>query len=262
MPQDEKELTTPIELPCGLLRDGAVVREAEITPMTGRVRKNIARPDVRKNGARIIDAVLLACVRTIGGKRVDRQVLDELFVGDRDFLTMKIRQLSLGDRVSAHLQCGSCRERIDFDIDLGEVELYPLADGACEIAEDGRTRLFRIENPALGVRAAFRYPAGKDQHAIVPLAQKNPVEANYRMYLLCLEEWNGQPKPFPNTFFENLPLNVLDWVDGEFTARMPGPELEHEVICDLCGTANPMSLEMSNFLFPQPGEARRRKHSG
>jgi hypothetical protein len=82
------------------------------------------------------------------------------------------------------------------------------------------------------------------------------------MYLLCLEEWNGQAKPFPNTFFENLPLNVLDWVDAEFTARMPGPELEHEVICDLCGTANPMSLEMSNFLFPQPGEARRRRRSG
>jgi len=262
MPQYEKDLGHAFELPCGLLREGAVIREVELTPMTGRVRKNIARPDVRRNGARIIDAVLLACIRTVGGKRADRQLLDELLVGDRDFLTMKIRQISLGDRVTAHMQCGSCRERIDFDIDLDQVELFPLAEGDCEISEDGRTRLFRIENADLGVSAAFRYPAGRDQHAIVPLVQKNPVEANYRMYLLCLEEWNGQAKPFPNTFFENLPLNVLDWVDAEFTARMPGPELEHEVICDLCGTANPMSMEMSNFLFPAPDPARRRRRSG
>lgn len=261
-PENDKDPGYTFELPCGLLRDGELVREVELTPMTGRVRKNIARPDVRKNGARIIDAVLLACVRSIGGKRVDRQVLDELLVGDRDFLTMKIRQISLGDRVSAQMQCGSCRERIEFDIDLDQVELYPLADGDGEIADNGRARLFRIENHDLDVRAAFRFPAGRDQHAIVPLAQKNPVEANYRMYLLCLEEWNDQAKPFPNSFFENLPLNVLDWVGAEFTARMPGPELEHEVICDLCGTANPMSLEMSNFLFPQPGEGRRRRRNG
>lgn len=261
MPQDDKVLEHAFELPCGLLREGEVIRDAEITPMTGRVRKNIARPDIRRNGARIIDAVLLACVRSIGGKRVDRQVLDELLVGDRDFLTMKIRQASLGGRVSAQMQCGSCRERIDFEVDLEEVELYPLQEGDCEIAEDGRTRFFRIDDPDLGVKAAFRYPAGKDQHAIVPLAQKNPVEANYRMYLLCLEEWNAQTKPFPASFFENLPLNVLDWVDAEFTARMPGPEMEHEVICDLCGTANPMSLEMSDFLFPRPGGARRRKRN-
>ncbi|MBI4568973.1 MAG: hypothetical protein HY719_11320 [Planctomycetes bacterium] len=82
MPDETKEPGTQVELPCGIFRDGKAQREAKIVPMTGRVRKNIARPDVRKNGAKIIDAVLLACVREIGGRRVDRQVLDELLIGD------------------------------------------------------------------------------------------------------------------------------------------------------------------------------------
>ena len=85
MSDEPKVPGTRVELPCGLFRDGKAERDAEIVPMTGRVRTTIARPDVRRNGAKIVDAVLLACVREIGGRRVDRQVLDDLLIGDRDF---------------------------------------------------------------------------------------------------------------------------------------------------------------------------------
>jgi len=259
MPDETKEPGTRIELPCGLFRDGKAQREAEIVPMTGRVRKNIARPDVRKNGAKIIDAVLLACVREIGGRRVDRQVLDELLIGDRDFLTLKIREVSLGEVVSAEMHCGGCKEKIDFQVNLADIKAFPLAEGDCEVAEDGTTRVFHVDSDKHALHAVFRFPSGKDQHAIVPLASQNPVEANYRMYGLCLESWNGQKKPFPPTFIENLPLSTLDFVDAAFASRMPGPELDHEVVCDVCGTANPMSLEVSNFLCPTPQEARKRR---
>ena len=129
----------------------------------------------------------------------------------------------------------------------------------CELAADGMTRVFRLESKEHGVNAVFRFPCGHDQHAVIPIARENPVEANYRMYQLCLEEWNEKRKPFPNSLFDDLPLKTLDWLDAEFAARMPGPEMQHEVICDLCGTRNPMNLEMSDFLFPRPQPGARRK---
>jgi len=259
MSDEPKVPGTRVELPCGLFRDGKAERDAEIVPMTGRVRTTIARPDVRRNGAKIVDAVLLACVREIGGRRVDRQVLDDLLIGDRDFLTLKVREISLGEVVSAEMHCGACREKLDIEVNLADLKVFPLKDGDWQASEDGTTRVFRIDLAKEQVQAVFRYPAGRDQHAILPVARENPVEANYRMYALCLEAWNGRKKPFPPNFFEGLPLSTLDRLDEAFAARMPGPELAHEVLCEVCGAANPMSLEVSNFLFPTPREARKRR---
>jgi len=248
-----------IQLPCGLGpdKDGKVHRDAEIIPMTGLVRKNIARPEVRQNVAKIVDVILLACLKKVGPlDRIDRRVLDKLLVGDRDFLLLEIRKLSLGDSVRSTIQCGSCNEKSDITFHLDRLPCRTLADKGEGIEEQNGERLFVMDwmsaDEKHSIKAKFRFPNGADQMVMAGNMHKNPVEAVYQMYYRCLVEWDGKPvEKVPATLFDDLALPVVDAVDAEFRKRMPGPDLDQKAVCSLCGAENDLDLRASDFLFPQ-----------
>jgi len=255
----EQAASKTLQLPCGLGPDkeGKVHREAEIIPMTGLVRKNIARPEVRQNLAKIVDVVLLACLKKIGPMdRIDRRVLDKLLIGDRDQLLVEIRRLSLGDVIHSTIVCGSCNQKSDITFHLDRLTVRTLPDKGDGIEVVNGERVFTIdqmtEDERYTIKGKFRFPNGSDQTTLGATVSKNPVEAAYQMYMRCLVEWDGQPvEKVSGTLFEDSPLPVVDAVDAEFRKRMPGPDLDQKAICSLCGAENEMDLRASDFLFPQ-----------
>lgn len=243
-------LSKLIQLPCGLGPDdqGRIHREAEILPMTGAVRKNIARPDVRQSPSKVIDVVLLAGVKRIGSlPRIDRNVLNDLLAGDRDFLMLEIRKLSLGAEVTSTITCGECDQKVDIRFDLNKIPSASIPE-KCEVV-NGK-RVFTIEIPYQGktIKAVFRYPNGSDQAAVS--TSKNPIESNYTLYYRCLLEWNGvSVEQCSPVLFDDMPLTALDVVEDEFRNKMPGPVLSQAMICPLCGAETPLNLGASDFLF-------------
>lgn len=258
----EQVATKTLQLPCGLGPDkeGRIQREAEIAPMTGLVRKNIARPEIRSNFGKVVDAVLLPCLKRVGTiEKVDRRVLDKLLTGDRDFLLLEIRKLSLNEKVRATMKCGACNEKVDITFDLTKVPVRRLPDKGDGIEIVGTERVFTIDWTFVDERASFtakfRFPNGADQIEAAQLSTRNPVEANYKMYGRCLHEWNGQPATQVSpTLFDDLPLPILDQIDRAFRERMPGPDLDQPVTCALCGEDNRLDLSTSDFLFPAARE--------
>lgn len=257
MADDAAEVATKtVQLPCGLGpdKDGKIHRDAEIASMTGMVRKNIARPEVRQNGSKVIDAILLACLRRVGPiSKIDRRLLDKMLNGDREFLLLEIRKASLTSKVHATITCGSCNQKVDITYSLDGIPVTTLPDSDKETVNGERTFLvdWMSADERHSVKARFRYPNGADQMDVAQMMGRNPVEANYRMYYRCLIEWDGKPvdQILPN-IFEVQPLPVLDAVDREFRNSMPGPQLDQEVTCPLCGADNDLDLRASDFLFP------------
>jgi hypothetical protein len=246
-----------VELPCGYLSEGKLHKDAEIVPMTGLIRKMIARPEIRQSPAKVIDTLLIQCVKSIGpASRVRKDVTDRLFLGDRDFLVLEIRKASLGDRVTSILQCDSCNAKLEVGVDIStEVKIKKLTDVPHKIEDKFVTFEIQSDNPE--VNAKFRLPTGEDQHAVSHLYRKNPVEANYALYQRCLVEWNGVPSnECDPRLFDSLPLRVIDYVDSQFMEFLPGPDMRVPVDCVECGKEMILAMESSDFLFPLPRRER------
>ena len=77
------------QFPCGYIDDeGAIHKGFNVSPMTGRVRKEIAKPENRRNGGRAITTMLKLCISEIEGlSEVTEEVLKRLTVADRDYAT-------------------------------------------------------------------------------------------------------------------------------------------------------------------------------
>ena len=257
MSADEMAGAVTVELPCGLLKDGKLQTAAEIIPMTGAVRKMIARPEIRQNPAKVIDTILLQCVKSVGSvPKLKKDVADRLFMADRDFLIMEIRRISLGDKVNSVLQCGSCNAKLNVSIDLrSDVPVKKLEDVSHKI--EGENVTFKLVDASLKLDATFRFPNGSDQHAVAMLYKKNPIEANYALYQRCLISWNGTPaEDLPSGFFETQGLKIVDYIDENFMENMPGPDMRVPMNCNECSAEIVLSMESSDFLFRTPKTER------
>lgn len=243
--------TTPgvvVQLPCGHFRDGKVHRDAEIIPMTGFTRKTIAREDVRSNPSKITDTILIQCLRRVGTfTLINHKLIGEMTLGDRDFLLLEIRRISMGDTINAAVDCGGCKSKIDVTFRLDEIEVVRVEDKDCEV-RDGQ-RVFRVQSEVPHVEAVCRFPKGDDQKIVLSFANKNPVEASYKLYAACLLEWEGKAGPFEASFFEKLPLNALDKFEDEFSRIQPGPILKQSVPCPSCMDPIEFTFQGSDFLF-------------
>lgn len=245
------------KLPCGYVDvNDKEHREVEVAKLKGRVRKAIARQEVRSNPVKILDTVLSHCVVRIGEvKNPKKSMLDGLVTGDRDFIVLKVRQLSMGDTVEVEATCPGCNHSRPFTLDLKEVEVVmrdePDDGSEADIYwnKDARAWCFKVENPALKVFAEFRLPTGFDQEAVAKYLRSNPVEANYRVYAGCLLEWNSEKGPFDLAFIEDLDLDVLDYIEDQFRTRIPGVEGTHQAECEGCAREFVVTLESSDFLF-------------
>jgi len=240
-------------LPCGWMdREEQIHRDAQIIPMTARVRVDIARPEVRSNPVKVVDAVLLSCVKKIGpvGK-ITRSITDQMLTGDRDFLVAEIRKISMGNIVTVIMNCSSCGQKLEVPFDISTAPVLELQEGKYEVIN--KARCFKIDDDGLDIHAVFRYPTGKDQYAVAHILKRNPVEANIKMYRSCLVEWNGMPVAKTSArLFDDLSLPALDFLDEQFIEMMPGPGYRDEASCPGCGVETNLSLETSDFLFPLP----------
>jgi len=263
MPEDNPTTPAPdappvngivVSLPCGYLRDGRVHREAEIVPMTGLTRKAIAREDVRNNPIKVTDVILSHCLKRVGdATSITSRLLGDLVIGDRDFLILEIRRVSMGEAIVANVECDSCKAKVEVTFHIKEIETIRLGDPKDYPERDG-SLTFAVRGD--GFEAVSRFPKGADQALIMPGATKNPVAASYGLYAACLLEWNGKRGPFDTAFFESLPLSVLDVFEEEFMALQPGPVMKQDASCPSCWASIDFTFRGSDFLFRVPKRGR------
>ena len=154
---------------------GRLQRDAVLTVLTGRDEEQLAQLG-RQETASLVTQVLSRCVRRLGDvSPVPADVVRGLLVADRDYLLLRLRQATFGDRIRASLFCpwAECGERmsVDFPIDelpvresaqkgpVYEMTLSPmaLADSASAGDLDGGEVVFRLPTggrPGRAVRPA------------------------------------------------------------------------------------------------------------
>lgn len=248
---------TTCVLPGGLWdASGGLHRDAELTALTGREEELLA--DRRTGAAAQVTTVLSRCLRRLGPLQpITEAQVRELLVGDRQYLLLKLRALTFGDKVQASARCPwpDCGEAVDIDFLISQV---PIKEGNMQ------ARLQRIDlAPAMAADCGFngatlpvdfRLPTGADQEAVSPLLGQNEAAAATLLLSRCIERI-GDAAATPQLVRQLSPAARFE-IEHAMEASAPGIELAMEARCPQCGRAFTAPFDVQDFLLGETRSSR------
>jgi hypothetical protein len=222
-----------VALPGGLiLEDSRRIDHAELQPLTGKEEEWLAsHPSVPNAVA--ASRLLTDCLVRLGDLSPTSDLVGKLLVGDRQFLILQLRRLTLGDRFDAVMLCPACAGKMDVTFEAAEIPVdahpqtalsYPL-----ELAEDSR-------GPARNIR--FRLPNGADQEAILAVSSEAAVEA---LLTQCLLDDGGRA----------LSPAEQEAVSDAMERLAPQIDLQLDLTCPACSYAFTAPFDTNGFFFDE-----------
>jgi hypothetical protein len=148
-----------------------------------------------------------------------------MLVGDREFLIMQLRRITLGDHVQAVVNCPACGNKMDVDFRLDEVPVQarPQTDASYTLGLHGRT-------------VRFRLPNGGDQEAAA--LDPDPVEA---FLSRCVIDNGTQP----------LSSDEREAVMAEMERLAPQVDVELDLGCPECSHQFTLAFDTTAFFFDE-----------
>ena len=228
-----KSIGYDFTMPGGYLdKDGNLLKDVTMVEMTGQDEENISHPIVRKNGGKVITTLLANCVKTIGQHKVTEAMIKKLLIGDRDFLMLKLRQISLGDDIEIPVQC-KCSAQFEVKLDLNDFEIV----GSSHPHDPIPFKLGRGYTDQNGVNhddGEMKLPTGHEQEYLSSDAARNPGVASTALLTRCCLRL-GKMKSFSQTVFRELNFKDRQTLGKLLGDGMPGPKLEATFNCPDCG---------------------------
>jgi hypothetical protein len=159
-------------------------RDYELAVFTGREEELLAQAR-HPCPAALVTEVLSRCVRRIGEVTpVSPEVARGLLVADRQYLMLRLRAATFGDRVGATLFCPwpDCGERVSLEFALDDVPVEaPPQPGPLHTMTLSATAAGRE-----GCEVVFRLPTGADQEALSGLLEDNEAAALTALLARCV----------------------------------------------------------------------------
>jgi len=216
-------LETELVLPGGLiLEDGRTLTCARLRGLTGCEEEWLGEsrglPSAHK-----VTQVLSSCVTALDGESVDAQRIRRMLVGDRDYLMLELRRLTLGDDVVAVVECPACKAPMDVEFRVSEVPV------------ERRPQSAEWYEGECGVR--FRLPAGADQEAV------SALDAAAEMTLLarCIAGRDA----------DDLTAEQREALIAEMERQAPRVDLELDLTCPECGHRFLLPFDTTAFFFEE-----------
>ena len=239
-------------LPGGYLdTEGVTHREVVISPLTGREEEVLARAN-EVSSAILVTSILSNCIKRIGTLTdITEEVTRTLSVGDRQFLMLKLRELTYGERVEVTLSCPwpDCGERVDIDFRISDI---PVKQGK-QSSFSHKMKLSTEAISDLGWEKEngdvyFRIPNGSDQEILAPLLLENEAEALTQLLWRCLFKLGEHNEPTKSQVQDLTPLARME-IEKEMEVVSPAMELNMDAVCPECGRKFTAPFDLQEFFF-------------
>jgi hypothetical protein len=217
------------ELPGGVVLDDRVLRTAELSPFSGREEDWLAaHPNAP--AAVAVTSLLGSCIVRVDDVPGSRDLAKRMLVGDRDFLMLQLRRLTLGERIQAVVECAACRSKVDVDFDAADVpvERRPhLGSYDVEVGGEETRRSIR-----------FRLPTGADQEQVLELEIEDAASA--LMQRCILDDSGRVPDAQERSAIERAMENAA-----------PEINLELDLECPECGSRFLVPFDTTAFFLSE-----------
>lgn len=249
-----------VELPVGLEIEGTRYRRVAIDETTG-VDEQLAsnKKKTGGNGAKAMTLVLCRSIQEIEGvlerkknpdSLIDRKYVREMFQPDRDFLFSRIQILVGNDETTLRGHCRDCDEPYEEEILLSEREVRTWLDkDPCELSFElpkGYVETKSKKEVAIHKKGVLRFPRGRDQENLIPLAKDNQARAMSAMFAACITKL-GELSGIDQHIATKLKSSDRRYLFGLIREKMPGLKQWEDVICSNCGRTIEALVDLSRF---------------
>jgi hypothetical protein len=220
------------ELPGGLItEDGRRIAAVALRPLSGHEEEWLATHPGTP-AAPAVTRLLGACLT---GFADAPETARRLLVGDRDFLMLQLRRITLGETVQAVLACPACGAKmdVDFSVDDVPVERRPQAAAAHSLLLGDR-------------EVRFRLPTGGDQEAVLA----------YEASVACDDEAAAVDALLDRCLIDTgkgAPLSPEEraGVIEAMEQRAPRIELDLDLTCPECGQGFTVPFDTTAFFLEE-----------
>lgn len=211
--------------------------EAELKEMTGQEEELLTNQRLLRSGD-AINLVIKNCLVRLGDETsVTTKHVEDLLSGDRLFLLVKLRQISLGDSVDLELQCTNavCKNRNYLSIDLEGLETTSYTE----------EREFAFTLPASKQVVKFTHLDGNKEKRLAALKEPN-ISSAMMMRIVSVDG-----KPPSKKILADMSMRDRSALRMEMSRVDAGIDTTVDCDCEQCGTKLKTRLEAEPaFLFP------------
>jgi len=259
------------ELPCGYLDSSGVLHtDVLLNEITGRDEDMLANgkiPNTKK-----MNQLLVSCIGRLGSitdKGAIASAVPDMLVGDRVFLILAIRRVSLGDDYPYKDSCPSCAKESLMSLDLSTLDTVKMPHP--------KQRVFDARLPS---RAAIKAWAASTDGEILEPERSKPTGMPIRFKVLCgrdeeksgkaagkddsvslllslrIEMLNDKPPTIDD--LQSLTLTERQFIrDVVFRKEDGGIDTTLDVTCPMCQHEYTRELDIGQMGFFFPSAARK-----
>ena len=232
------------ELPGGFVDiSGQVHKRVKLRGLTGKEEEMLLSDPLASNAEKI-SALISQCVQSIGSiDRVTEDIARECLAADRQYLAMKLRQITFGDTIDFSVSCPwqDCGERVDISFSLSQVDIEDANLNRLlhewKMAEDETSRLIR-----------FRLPNGSDQEALNSLAFQDEEQALTTLLWRCIQSIDGLDQ-FTLEDIASLPDSGKNELQKYMHSLAPDMEINIRAKCAECDREFDLPFDIQDFFL-------------
>jgi len=213
------------------MENGRRLSRAELRLLTGYEEEWVAQ-HTDTASALMTTKLLSECVVRLDEMPADETMVRKLLVGDRDFLILQLRQMTLGERFAAVLNCPGCGAAMDVEFSAQDIPVEARPQSASIYS-------WQSKDPSRSGRPIrFRLPNGGDQETVTELPTDQAVK---NLLDRCLIDHGGKP----------LAADEREAVIDEMNRLTPQIDLHLELSCPECLLSFTTPFDCTAFFFSE-----------
>lgn len=233
-------------------KEGVRIEDFDFIEMTGETEEAIAKPEIKRNGGKVVRTVLEHCLVRLGqyiksDMKINdwRELIKQMPVAEQDYALLKIRDDSIGGDIEIDHECPHCKKKLHSIVGTDELEIMPF-NGITEIPFELPKGVKDKEGNILKV-GIMRRPTGEDRELLDPIARKNFGMANTLLLSKCVLELEGNK--VTDKIIRSMAVKDREYLLMTLKENLYGINVENiEFTCSSCGETFEQALNSINFI--------------
>jgi hypothetical protein len=241
-----------LHLPGGILSNtGTLHKVILVRELTGVDEELLSDRRFRNSVDQVTELLVRAIQRVEGMEApIDERLVADMLIGDRDYIVLRLRQITMGDQVHQVMRCPNtaCGEKVDVEFLVSEIPVK-------RVDQLQATYEFELSCPAItdderSHRGFLRLPTGRDQSAIADMSNVNPAAANTRLFSRIVLSL-GKRETIDEELVRALSMKVRSEITAFLRDVSPGPDLTIDTQCPHCGSGIMYPFDLCDFFFDE-----------
>lgn len=230
-----------------------VHQEGEMAPLGGREEELLAG-NHRRESASLVTTVLSCCLRRLGSiSPVSEEVVHNLLIADRQYLLLKLREVTFGDQIQTTVFCPwpDCSKRIDIDFSIEDIPIKESKGKGPTYEMELSSKAAFIDHDNKEYRnVIFRLPNGADQEAISHLLSENEARALSMLLARCIQSIGPLKNP-GNAHTSRLSPLARKEIESRMAKVAPHVELKLGANCPECEREFMIPFDLHSYFFSE-----------